>query len=338
MKKLILGLMLMLALQANAQYKYYRDSTYTMPFNFLTGATSVNNGQWWDDDLFVVPLGFDFWLFKDSISAVTISGTGAIVTSTADPDNADYVTGIIAHGSDLVDRDTSEMSSFSPISYVTTGVAPNRICKIEWANAGFYYAMDAGQYTDSINFQLWLYETSHLIEVHYGNGNYVSDFSELYDGGPGAFFGIFDSLDLNSPNAACRVMYNFAGNKNTPHLDSLFSLDFAVPPGVDSSPVAGTVYRFIPKFSGNGGALGYTTVSSHVDHQIDYLQTVNELRMDVFSNEPYQYVLTDINGRMIERGQISRGRKVIHTDQFGSGMYVLKLFSAKENTSFKIIK
>lgn len=338
MKKILLSLLVLIAMQASAQYKHYRDSTYAMPFNYLSGATSANNGQWWDDDTFVVPLGFNFRLFNDSVNQVTIWGSGAIVSTSPDPDNANFITGIVAHGSDLLDRDTTANNSFSPISYTTSGVAPNRIFKLEWRNAGFYNAVSNGNYSDSVTFQLWLYETKHFAELHYGNGNYISPNLDLYDGGPGAWFGIFDSLDANSPNADCRVMYSFAGNLNAPHLDSLFNLNFNAPPGVNGNPVAGTVYRFIPKTGTGGGATSYQTLITQVNYNIDYYSHHQQLRIDIFSKDHFQYILTDINGRLIKNGKISQGRTTIPTEDLPAGMYVIKLFSEKENTSFKFIR
>jgi hypothetical protein len=338
MKKLLLIICAFLALNANAQYKNYKDSTYTMPFNLLSSPVSVNNGAWWDDTDLVVNLGFYFRFFKDSVNQVTVSGSGAMVSTTPDPFNKPFFNAIIAHGSDLQDKDTSGNGSFSPISYLMTGTAPNRIGKIEWKNAGFYNPIDNGNLADSIDFQLWLYETSDIIEVHYGNSNLVSPFADLYDGGPGAWFGIFDSLDINSPNFDCRKAYNLSGNISNPQLDSATNLNFLSPPGVTGNPTAGSVFRFIPKPKINGGGVGYDIFTKTESYNIDYYNNQNELRIDIFNGDDFQFVLSDLNGRIIEKGPLSKGRKLIHTDHYSKGIYVLKLYSKSENTSFKFVK
>lgn len=337
MKNLFLLFVTIISLQANAQYRYYKDSSYTMPFNLLSAPTSVNNGAWWDDDEFVVPLGFYFRFFKDSVDQVTITGSGAMVSTTPDPLNAPFFNAIIAHGSDLQDRDTTGLSSFSPIAYTTTGVAPDRIFKLEWKNAGFYNAMDLGNFSDTIDFQLWLYETKDFIEVHYGNSNLVSPNIDLYDGGPGAWFGVFDSLDINSPNLDCKVAYNLSGNKNSPQLDSAFNLNIVAPPGVTGNPSAGTVYRLSPKLKPNGG-VGFDIVNMHVNYNMDYFSGTHELKIDIFNHDDFQFILSDLNGRVVEKGSLEKGRKLIKTDHFPSGIYIVKLFSKTENASFKFVK
>ena len=127
MKYIISLFFLIISFSSFSQYKYLKDSSYTSPFNYLSGATSINSGQFWDEDEFRIPIGFQFWLFNEPIDSLTIF-SGNIITSNPDPDNAQYLNCIVANGSDLIDRDTSMNGSLSPISRQVTGTAPNRIC------------------------------------------------------------------------------------------------------------------------------------------------------------------------------------------------------------------
>ena len=131
MKKLLFIIGIIVSLQANAQYKYYKDSTYSMPFNLLSSPVSVNNGAWWDDTDLVVNLGFYFRFFKDSVNQVTVSGSGAMVSTTPDPFNKPYFNAIVAQGSDLQDKETSGNGRLSPISDLRTGKEPKLIGKKE---------------------------------------------------------------------------------------------------------------------------------------------------------------------------------------------------------------
>ena len=123
-------------------------------------------------------------MFSDTTDSIHISqeiGVGAFITMDSVLPTTAFATGIIAHGSDLVDRDTSGNGSSSPISYTLSGTAPSRIFKLEWKNAGFFNPIDnATSYDDFINLQLWLHEGSDAIEVRFGNGNYVSSNNDLY--------------------------------------------------------------------------------------------------------------------------------------------------------------
>ena len=318
-----------------SQYKYLKDSSYTSPFNYLTGATSINNGMAWDEDNYRFPIGFDFWLFDEKIDSMSIF-SGNIMTSHPDPDNASIMNIIVANGADLIDRDTSLAGSFSPISRTLSGTAPNRICKIEWRNAGFYNGMDNGEYADSINFKIWLYETSNIIEAHFGNSYQISTNSILFDDGPGVWFGAIDSFDIN--NGDVRVSYFFKGNANTPTLDSVFSLaNMVAPPGVNGIPPSGMVYRLTPKKPGAVNT-GYNQSYEIEPFWINYLNDYNLIKVDFFENENAPYMIYDLNGKIVQQGILSKGVNKINTGSLSNGMYVLKIHSKIHRESFKFTK
>src|SRR5689334_21845816 len=52
----------------------------------------------------------------------------------------------------------------SQIGYQITGTTPNRIVKAEWKHVGF---INDASSTDSASFQVWLYETSNVVEIHF---------------------------------------------------------------------------------------------------------------------------------------------------------------------------
>ena len=337
MKRLLLILLALTPFVGIAQYKYYTDSSYNQTFSFLTSSTSVNNNQFWDDPEFAIPLGFSFHLFNDTTDTIHISselGYGAFITTDSFTSSSNSATGIIAHGSDLQDFDTSENSSFSPISYSLSGVSPSRIFKLEWKNAGFYNAIDDSTYTDTLNLQLWLYEGSDIIEMRFGNGNYTSNNVLLYDGGPGPWVGLFDSADINFDT---RICYFLTDSVNTPQLDSAASpYSLPLPPGMIGNPAAGSVYQFKPVK--NGGTVGYSTLKKTISHEINYFTDRNELRIDVFNDDRFQYTIQDIQGKVIARGKVEKGRKIIETQLLSKGMYIVNLHSGKENTSFKFVR
>jgi len=338
MKKILILLALLIPSLTFAQYKYYKDSSYTQGFNFLSGGTSVNSNTFWDDPEFAIPIGFTFHLFNDTINTVHISaevGLGGFLTTETVTPSTTYSSGIIAFGSDIQDRDTSENSSFSPISYTLSGTAPSRIFKLEWKNAGFYNAIDNGIYADSVNFQLWLYEGSDAVEMRFGNGNYVSPLIDLYDGGPGPLVGLFDSLNINTADA--RMFYFMKNSVTSPTLDSTTNVfSSGLPPGMNGNPVAGSVYRFIPKKGSI--STGYTAFNTLVSNEMSYSTERNELRIDIYNNETFQYSIFDMQGHPVSTGSVSKGRKLINTGSLASGMYIVKLSSAKENNTCKFVR
>lgn len=119
-----------------------------------------------------IPLGFNFkWaLGNRNIDSIVIDTDGILYapqdfnSSTDNP-----IRSMMPYEADMTDRGFNNSSAaVSPISYLTTGVAGSRIGKIEFRNAGFYNDITTN---DFINFQIWLYESTNIIEYRYGASN-----------------------------------------------------------------------------------------------------------------------------------------------------------------------
>lgn len=114
----------------------------------------------------------------------------------------------------------------SNISILVSGSAPNRIYKVQTKNAG--YSNDGGS-TESANVQLWLFESTNVIEIHFGlcNGS-TGTYSPL----SGPTVGIFNSTSL---------FMSLSGSAANPVAStSIASL------GVTGNPATNQVYRFTP--------------------------------------------------------------------------------------------
>jgi hypothetical protein len=69
----------------------------------------------------------------------------------------------------------NQLNTSTQTSYETTGTTPSRIFKIEWKNQGLSQSAPTN---DSITYQLWLHETSNIIEWHFGPSYwYVGSFT-----------------------------------------------------------------------------------------------------------------------------------------------------------------
>jgi len=106
----------------------------------------------------------------------------------------------------------------SQISFVTEGVSPNRITKIQFRNAGF---VGDETHSDKINFQVWLHESGKLYELRYGPKTVVP--IRAMNGAYGPFLGI-----------GAQYM------RGTPASPLLGTLDY----GMNGIPDSGRVYRF----------------------------------------------------------------------------------------------
>ncbi len=81
--------------------------------------------------------------------------------------NEGYAGAIALYGRDL---DLIAPTTTNNVSYIITGTAPNRILKIDWLvrrSTGATSGLDG----NNLPFQLWLYETTNVVEMHYGTFN-----------------------------------------------------------------------------------------------------------------------------------------------------------------------
>ncbi|MCB0705827.1 MAG: T9SS type A sorting domain-containing protein [Saprospiraceae bacterium] len=231
------------SMNMQAQDFPYSFSAFTDTYTPITNGISVNNGQAWDDPDFAAPIGFDFELFGGTMNTIYWNGfLGAIFMG------GDYYSAspaIAVYGSDLIDRGYfSGAGSLSPIVFELVGTAPNRIFKMEYQNAGFY---DEDPSLSYVNFQLWLYETSNVIEMRYGENSVVSPVHG-YSNGPK--IGLIDLVDIYTYDFG--TFYYLNGNTGDPSIQEVDVYDYYyLTDALDGEPVDGQVYRFAPAVSVN---------------------------------------------------------------------------------------
>jgi len=221
-----------------AQAQSYKLNASTGTYTNLTGATSLNDGQVWDDPDFKVPIGFAFDLFGITMTDIYIDdfGLGAYLTHTTVDTGIKPL--IIAYGPDIIDRGYDIDHTASEISYVTEGSAGSRILKIEWKNFGFWGDLDDdGVASDSGNMQVWLYETSNTIEIRFGPSQITSQ--EInYEGLPGPFIGLIGGFDFDAYDVDSAAHF-VTGNPNLPTMSYADTIAF-----VGGDIPNGAIYRF----------------------------------------------------------------------------------------------
>ncbi len=266
----------------------------TAPYNLLSGATSVNNNQIWDDPEYIVPIGFDFDFYGITMDSVYFSWSlGGSVTTVVDANyNADYI--IAPFEVDLIDRGDISGVSMSPISYKLEGNAGSRIFKLEWKNVGFYLEADSlGTLNDYINYQLWLYEGTNIIEFRYGMHS-ITYPDIAYDGASGGIIGLADASLLNA--------YLLTGPASSPVMVDTFTF-------INGTPAAGTIYRFTP------------TSNISINSQIN-----NDVMLKAFPN-PFQNKTTI----KISNTNINNAELTI-VDAFGKTVRVISNIQSNEIT------
>lgn len=298
----------------------YSFSKTTGTYADLSGATSINNNQLWDDPEYIIPIGFNFELYDITIDSLYFGiGSGGLVSSKIDINyEAEYF--IIPFQTDLIDRGDISGTSQSPISYKVEGTTGNRILKIEWKNAGFYEEGNSlGTLNDYINFQLWLYEGTNDIEIHFGP-NMITNPTINYYGETSAIIGLSDYNLLNA--------YFLSDIPTNPIL--VDTLDY-----LNGTPSDGTIYKFSKNSLGiefNNSTIHTVKIYPNPIQTEAILQTEKNLENAILT-------IYDSNGKVVKQIANISGKKItLHLDNLPSGLYFSRLTeNNKVITSDKLI-
>lgn len=300
----------------------------------LENATSITNGMIWDDPEVIIPIGFDFPLFSDTITELDFSaGLGAAL---APPPGSGSTALIFTYDSDLIDRGYLDDVSESEIVYLVEGVPGSRILKIEWQNAGFYNEVDENQSTDYfVNLQLWLYETSGVIEIRFGPSA-IEDNMLVYDFVSGPLIGLIDAF--NEALTEFGTLYYLIGEPDAPSVEvmeddgDLVNLFNNV---LQGGPADGQWYRFDPLLvsaSGEAAAL-----AAHI--RLFPQPAHGLLNVECSPSEgsgAWQLQIFDSLGQAVTPAKVANGSRVeMDVSSLPAGLYVLKASNEKAQTVLK---
>ncbi len=333
MKKILLALFICGIHLAHAQsvdsyiFKVETGKAYTP----LTTGTNLTSGLIWDEESFKIPLGFTSNIGGKTTShfSILFGGTLGVSSDTMGVVN----TFCPFFDADFVDRGWISGTAKSPLRYLVSGTSPNRIFKFEVFNAGFYDEESLyGTLKDSANFQIWLYETSNIVEILFGPSliSYPDDYFFVTGNAP--VIGYFKDADVDA--ASFTKSYFLKGNPSMPTIDSATSLA-GITSSVNAYPSNGTVYRFIPKAVAN--AIGESSIAS----QLQVYPTVITDNVTVIAqNIPNTSGrIMDMNGKVVSLIQrIENGKNTIDLSHLASGNYVLEIAHNDGKALYKLTK
>jgi len=292
----------------------YKLSVTTDTYTPLTGGTSVNGSTMWDEENYKVPLGFNFKLGSTTITDFSLVSGSFAATDT----EAAQISGFFTCDADLHDRGNAGGSaSMSPIRYAVSGTAGSRIFKMEVANAGFWDEYDIySTNNDSLNYQIWYYETSNIVELRFGPSK-ISHATDYFMLGSGPVVGFMKNIDPSS--GSVDMLYYLDGSASAPTIDSTSNL-FSISGGLSSYPANGTVYRFTPPGTGIG----------NYAKELDGIKVLNTVCTDnIRVTNKYAagatYTLTAMNGANVNlNGTLQQGTNNIDLSALPAGVYVLQ--------------
>lgn len=297
MKKFLCTMLLSMVVTVFAFGQTYTLQTQTGTYTDLTGVTSLNQGQTWDDPDYVVPVGFNFPFWGRTYSTIYVSDSYIAL-------NVDYDTIISPFFGDLIDRGYSTGTSVSTIGYKNETVGGVQVLKIEWKNFGFYNEYDSlGTFDWFGNMQLWLYANGKW-EVHIGpNSIPVPGTAFSWDPGPAIGYG---HLAVN---------YWLTGSPANPTL----SLNTTVPltiPTLSGVPANGTKYIFTPTGIGLDEHSAQFAVAAYPN------PVVGQLSMELPASGRIE--LFDLAGQRVRIvSGLSAGTHMLNLSAMAKGTYML---------------
>lgn len=316
------------ALMPTSPSTLYTFSTFTAAYQPITG-TSLTNGLKWDEPEHTIPLGFTFKLYNKTASTFTLNG-GSYVT---DDNTANLLTVASPFFEDLCDRAYTSSSNegdpggVSGISYTVSGTAGNRIARIQVSNASFYGEVGTATLNPSFtNFQIWLYETTNVIEFRFGSTSISNLNSNFTLGSQGFICGLFEDCDFVANPINSNML---DGTVNVPiHTGfDLGNIPSSVPGLTGQNNLNGRVYRFT-----------YNGLTTNI--------TSNEINeaFTVYPNPAKEYIsikssnaniinqvsVCDLNGKVI----VSEKAETVSLTNLSAGIYLLKI-ETNNGTYFK---
>lgn len=277
-KTLLITVFVLLNFASKAQFYAFAKSTGT--YTELSGATTLLNGNWDDFSMsFKTPFTFRYFTLNifDSIEVTDWAGI--------------YFNNINNGLFDIYSTNlNSRGNNKSPVSYLTTGITPNRILKVQYKNAGF--VADAPNFSDSVNFQLWIYETSNIIEFRYGP-NQVK--STSFNGENGPYVQVADPLSIST---------NFIVLEGNPASPTVRTSNIASSTTLNGSPANGTIYRFTP-------SQFHTGITDKQNNQSN-ISAIDKV------------VILSMSGQIITSFS---GNEIVDLNYLPSGIYIMQSYS-----------
>lgn len=300
------------ALNAQVTSFPYQFSAFNEPYVPLANPISLDQGLVWDDPEYFISLPFEWVIFEDTITEFIVGGPGSQIVQNYYTE--DTIDAVIPYFADLINVNDSIV--VSPIGYEIVGEAPNRICKIQWSNVGFYDEwMNTGLAGNTLSFQFWIYEGSHNLRIHFGPTFIKS--ANLFQSFGLPCVMLIDELDLATET--WNGMWTLTGPAENPQVVSVNTFG---PMGLDSTqllnsdPQEGQVYFF-----------ELLTPIGVQENSVACISLYpNPAQSDVvfYSQQSETFSLLNAQGQVVDTFKSQMGQNHLNVSNLPEGLYFLK--------------
>lgn len=290
-----------------------------------------------ESDFSAVP-PFDFSVYGKPVYGLTSYFTPSLLYFVPEDDTDTELPFFVPFGSpQLQNRGMATGSNeLSDISTIVEGEVGARIMKVQYRNAGFANEIDStGVSNDYVNFQLWLYESTNAIEIHYGN-YLITDELVSFEGATGPSFGLFmideENLDNGNPEVAIFL-------ENDPmNPDLMRDTENVEERALSGMPPTGMIYTLTPV----ADTTEMTTATEILWLEgIDVFPnpTADVLQIEVKNQQLVgaTYTLTNTNGKLIAKGDTQENTQ-INLQNLPVGTYFLRMQKGDTGVIKRIVK
>jgi hypothetical protein len=280
---------------------------------------------------------FPYRLGPDSMETFNVAlNTFVPVSKDADGIRDGLVNTFVPLGMLIVDKGwPGGVSHISTSRFEVTGSEPFRVIKLEYNNAAIRDEIELYHTTDdSLSYQLWIYESSNVIEFHYGP-SYLSHLEDYHDS-----YGLAIAYYKGARIYDKPVGFDYAhkyflkGDPAAPVLDS--TSDPVTPVmGLSGHPAQGMVYRFTPK----SGSLGIAEQAPPIPFRVypNVASSVLNIDNPGISTAIYEIIATS-GCTAGHSGTVLCGNNQIDVSGLAAGAYLLRLYTAQGVVHERFIK
>lgn len=197
---LVFSIVFIQSVFCKAQSFNYSFEKQNQTYNFLSDSSLfvVSGSQVWDDNTYLIPIGFSFQFAGQTFDSIKVRTNGTITF-----DNNNKFNFACLYKNFICDVNTEGISQ-SPISKELI-VLPsgNKQLRVEFKNVFFLTTSGAKKHT---NFQIWLNEGSNSIEFHMGDSD-TSISNENF---------VLGMINMNPSTSNATIAYLISGNANDP--------------------------------------------------------------------------------------------------------------------------
>lgn len=333
MKKYLLVLLCCCSLYAQAQH--YDFTYFNEPYTKLTSLGTVHlvvggGASPWSGFGYDAKMGFNFNFFYGEDDTLLFDNYMLGYNN----DTAFINLDILKAGANnsFTDRNyNTNNRSVSDVWYMTTGEPGQRIFRVEYHNVKF----KTGIADDSLNFQLWLYEGSNIIEYRFGPGKIVTPDSILYGNYTPRklrcyIYAAKFKIDTATGDNQGTQLYYITGDPA--HSQLMYKELSNKSYYIDSLPPNGMVYRFKPRPVGIQERKADPSLHLFPNPAGDWFSIEG-----IKTGTPTKITICSMQGEVVLEQEIMSAAQ-INIGKLKSGMYIVKIQGVGFFTTKKLVK